>query len=88
MIRRAALVTILAFLTPAPAQAGSEYSAYQGPDAIRTGTGGSSVTRNGVDYWTHGTPPRKYKVIGYLTNRRRVRALMTKVAGSQSIANP
>lgn len=86
MIKRAALVAMLAFLTPAPAQAGSEYSAYQGPDAIRTGTGGSSVSSNGIDYWTHGTPPRKYKIIGYLTDRRRVRALMRKVAGSPSIA--
>ena len=80
------LAVLAAALAPSPAFAGSEYSAYQGPDAIRTGTGGSSITKNGIDYWTHGTPPRRYKIVGYLTDRRRVNGLMRKVAGSPSIA--
>jgi hypothetical protein len=41
---------------------------------------------NGIDYWTNGTPPRKYRVLGTLTDKRRMSGLTPDVAGSSSVA--
>jgi hypothetical protein len=41
---------------------------YEGPDAVQTGTGGAKITKNGVDFWTNGTPPRRYQIFGFLTD--------------------
>lgn len=59
-------------LTSAPALAGAKitYSAYEGPASVKTGEGGTKITKNGIDYWTSGTPPRQYEVIGMVQDRR------------------
>ena len=63
--------TILCIVaTPASAQAKIEFSAYEGPEQIVTGQGGTKITKNGIDYWTSGTPPRRYQVIGRITDKR------------------
>lgn len=62
----------IAALLPSVAVAGAkiQYSAYEGPESIATGTGGTKITKNGIDYWTSGTPPRRYQVIGLVTDKR------------------
>jgi hypothetical protein len=43
------------------------YQAFEGADAVRQGTGGTRVVERGVDFWTYGSPPRKYKILGVLS---------------------
>jgi hypothetical protein len=63
------MAIVLAIGASTPAFAKMEFAAYQG-DAIRQGEGGTVVKKNGVDFWTTGTPPRKYKVLGVITDKR------------------
>lgn len=48
-----------------------QFAKYEGPDKTFTGTGGTKVTNEGIDFWTTGSPPRNYKVLGILTDQRR-----------------
>lgn len=79
--------------TPALAFGGeTRFEIYEGTAAIREGTGGTKVTRNGIDYWHYGQPPRKYRVIGLIFDDRGTshkllnRAMDGNVIGSPDIA--
>lgn len=48
-----------------------QFAAYDGPQNIIRGDGGTKVVHDGVELWTTGTPPRTYRVIGILTDTRR-----------------
>lgn len=48
-----------------------QFAAYEGPQSIMRGEGGTKVVYDGVDLWTTGTPPRSYQVVGVLTDTRR-----------------
>lgn len=52
------------------ARAKTDLSQYEGPPAIETGKGGTKLTKHGIDYWTSGTPPRRYQVIGMIADKR------------------
>jgi len=69
LIAAFALVAIV-LPTHALAQAKTTYSGYEGPAVIETGTGGTKITKHGIDYWTSGTPPRRYQVIGLISDKR------------------
>ena len=73
-------------LVAAPAVAGVEFATYEGPDAIQTGTGGAKLTKDGIDFWTVGTPPRRYQVLGFLTDTRSDKLLSGKAIGSSGLA--
>lgn len=47
----------------------SNYAAYEGEKVI-AGDGGTKTIVDGVDIWEDGTPPRKFKVIGIITDKR------------------
>ena len=49
--------------------ASTEYTSYEG-STVTAGTGGARDTVDGIDIWTEGTPPRKYKVIGVINDTR------------------
>lgn len=57
-------------LGPCGASAGTEFLAYEGRDAIHEGQGGERKTVNGVDFWMRGKPPKRFKVLGSITDRR------------------
>ena len=59
-------------LISAPAVAGAKitFSGYEGPPLIETGRGGTKIAKNGIDYWTSGSPPRRYQVIGIIEDKR------------------
>lgn len=65
-----AIMLSTALLATAPATAKPKFAAYEGPDSIKTGEGGTRVTKGGVDFWTTGSPPRKYQIIGIMTDSR------------------
>jgi hypothetical protein len=56
--------------SPALAGAKIEFAEYSGVAIIETGEGGTKITKNGIDYWTSGKPPRRYQVIGRISDRR------------------
>lgn len=70
----------------APAAAGVTYATYDGADAIQTGSGGAKVTKNGVDFYTTGTPPRRFQVLGILTDSRTDKLLQGNAIGSKGLA--
>jgi hypothetical protein len=59
----------LAFLPILVAGCSTNYYTYSGSD-IYQGRGGASKNVDGVDIWLVGTPPRKFKIIGYVTDSR------------------
>lgn len=52
------------------AQAKIDFAVYEGTPVIKTGTGGTKITKNGIDWWTTGEPPRRYQVIGAVQDKR------------------
>ena len=56
--------------TAAIAGASVRYAPYEGPPAIRTGEGGTKISKNGIDYWNTGAPARRYQIIGVITDKR------------------
>jgi hypothetical protein len=62
----------LAFGLASPALAGAkiDFALYEGQPKISTGEGGTKITKNGIDYWTTGTPPRRYQIIGFVQDKR------------------
>jgi len=46
------------------------YYTYSG-SPVYTGQGGASKNVNGVDFWVMGTPPRKFRIIGYIEDSRK-----------------
>jgi len=69
-MRKSILLLAVALATPAWAGAKIQYSAYEGAPRVETGNGGTKITKNGIDYWTSGAPPRRYQVIGMVTDKR------------------
>lgn len=69
-IRNVTLVLAVAAATPALAGAKIDFAAYEGPPKIVQGEGGTKITKNGIDYWTTGTPPRRYQLIGFVQDKR------------------
>jgi hypothetical protein len=48
-----------------------EYAVYEGAQKTFKGEGGTKTVTNGIDFWTSGSPPRSYRVLGVLTDQRR-----------------
>lgn len=67
------------------AQAGLQFAQYEGFGAEQTGTGGTKISKGGVDFWTTGTPPRHYRILGVLTDTR-YEAWGKKAVGSAGVA--
>lgn len=64
------MAVTMAMAWTTPAQAKPQFAAYEGPDSVQEGRGGTRMTRNGVDYWTTGAPPRRYQIIGIVTDNK------------------
>jgi hypothetical protein len=50
--------------------AASDFVSYEGKDAVQEGTGGEKKVVDDIDFWSNGAPPRKFKIIGYVTDAR------------------
>ncbi len=63
-----------------------DFVSYEGKDAVQEGTGGEKKIVDGVDFWSNGAPPRKFKVIGYITDSRLKSGLigMMRMSGLES----
>jgi hypothetical protein len=61
---------ILLGATMALSACATDYYSYSG-SPVFIGQGGASKNVNGVDFWVIGTPPRKYRIIGYIEDSRK-----------------
>jgi len=82
-----AVATVPFLAAPAFAQAKIDFAIYEGPPKVATGEGGTKITKNGIDYWTTGTPPRRYQIIGFVQDRRDELMDGGHAIGSPSIAS-
>lgn len=57
-------------LLAAPAVAEPQFMTYEARNPIREGQGGDRKTVDSIDFWVHGDPPRRYQIIGSLTDER------------------
>ncbi len=80
-------LTLSVLLATTSVSAKQTWAAYEGRDAIQAGQGGTKVQKNGIDYWTSGTPPHRFQVLGMLTDARKDRIFDGDVIGSKSIAS-
>lgn len=80
------IIAALVLSASSVAPAKQEYAAYEGRDAIQVGNGGTKITKNGIDFWTTGSPPHRYQVLGILTDARKNRRFDGNVIGSESVA--
>ncbi|MEI8299403.1 MAG: hypothetical protein WCH32_15455, partial [Pseudomonadota bacterium] len=83
LARVIAVAAALALAAPAFAQ---DFTAWEGKNAVQEGDGGTKKTVNGIDFWADGSPPRKFKLIGYIHDRRHKSGLvgMVRMSGLES----
>jgi hypothetical protein len=68
MHRSAALGVLL--LTVLSVASAADFVAYEGKDAVQEGNGGEKKIVDGIEFWSNGAPPRKFRLIGYITDTR------------------
>ncbi|TKD50553.1 hypothetical protein [Sphingomonas baiyangensis] len=85
-MRRLLLAAALAVAFPATAHAKIVFAAYEGPDAMQTGPGGTKVDMRGIELWMTGGPPRRFQIIGFITDSRKDRLLDGDALDSPAIA--
>ena len=75
---------IIAFASCAHVQ--QQFAAYEGSTNIFKGQGGTKITSEGIEFWTTGSPPRNYQVLGILTDQRRDQRFAASSFGSDVAA--
>jgi hypothetical protein len=75
-----ALVIASCFLSTASWS--QEFVAYEGKNAVREGDGGAKKVVGGVDFWSDGAPPRRYQLVGFITDRRNKSGLVGAISMS------
>lgn len=85
-MRKTIIAGLAAILAATAASAGDGFQAYEGPDAVRAGAGGTKVQANGIDFWTTGAPPRSYRVLGLLVDSRGMGLLGGNPVSSKAFA--
>jgi hypothetical protein len=44
----------------------TDFQRWEGPPIVREGNGGTRKNIHGMDVWMNGTPPMRYRVIGFI----------------------
>jgi hypothetical protein len=86
MKRASVAVALVLMFATSELSARQLYAGYEGPDAVQTGQGGAKIVKNGIDYWTNGSPPRRFQILGILTDARSNRPFDGSAIGSKSVA--
>lgn len=82
----ATVLCVAILITSSSASARARFVAYEGKDAVSEGRGGTKVAAHGIDFWTTGDPPRKFQVLGIITDKRATGFIAGDAVGSASIA--
>lgn len=69
MLKSSAVLAI-SLAVSAPAAAKTVFYGYDGPPVVKSGEGGTKITVRGVDFWTAGTPYRRYRILGTIVDDR------------------
>jgi hypothetical protein len=77
--------SMLLAATLALAACSTTYYTYSG-SPVYTGQGGASKNVNGIDFWVIGTPPRKFRIIGYIEDSRK-RGLIENATRDPNVAD-
>lgn len=85
-MRSLILMAALGICFPSAAYAKTTYEPYEAKATIVDGQGGTRTTENGIDYWTSGDPPRRYQVLGIITDTRGTGWMSGDAVGSTKIA--
>lgn len=72
-------------LSAGHAVAGTDFAAYEGP-ALAHGVGGTKISTAGVDFWTTGSPPQDYRILGVLDDTRGTGLFSGKAIGGAGVA--
>jgi len=72
----AVFVSAMVFSSPIWAQ---EFLPYEGKNTVREGDGGTKKVVDGIEFWSDGAPPRPFKLLGYITDRRHKTGLLGMV---------
>lgn len=63
-----ALVASLALTSGCALYSNGNFEPYSGPNEF-TGQGGSKRTVDGIDIWDMGSPPQRFRILGYIFQR-------------------
>ena len=74
-----AAVALLVTMTAAQAQ---EFLQYEGKNAVSEGDGGAKKIVDDIEFWTEGAPPKRFKLLGYVTDRRHKSGIWGKISMS------
>jgi len=85
-MRHTILVAAALIVAASPAGAGIKFAAYEGPNAVQVGHGGTKVAARGIDFWTMGSPARKFQVLGVITDERNDKPI-TKILGGDAVGS-
>jgi hypothetical protein len=75
-LRWAAVVVIALGSSIAFAQ---DYEAFEGTNNAFEGEGGTKRVVDGVEFWTNGSPPTKFMLLGFVTDRRHRTGLVGRI---------
>ena len=67
-LRGIALAVVVASLTGCALYSNGNFEPYSGPNEF-TGQGGSKRTVDGIDIWDTGSPPQRFRILGYIFQR-------------------
>lgn len=85
-MKRLAFVLVAAFIA-SPVLGKTKYEPLETrAPAIEIGKGGTRTQKHGIDYWTSGSPPRRFQILGIITDTRGDDRLSGDAIGSKSIA--
>jgi len=68
------------------AEGKTRYESYEARNSVVEGQGGARSTKDGIDFWTAGDPPRRYQIIGIIRDNRGTGLLHGNALGSSGIA--
>lgn len=80
------IVFAAAMTASSPVYARARFVAYEGKDAVSEGRGGTKVVAHGVDFWTTRDPPKRFQVLGIITDKRGTGLIAGDAVGSSSVA--
>lgn len=82
---RPSLLTAL-LLAALPVPAAAQLPADVNAHIVYTGTGGTPLSKDGVDFWTTGQTPPRYRTLGQIIDRRGSGRFAGNAVGSAGVA--
>ncbi len=76
-----AVAAMTGLVTSQPTLA-AEFLPFEGKNTVREGEGGTKKVIEGIDFWSNGEPPRKYRLLGFVQDTRGKTGLFGMIAMS------